>query len=408
MKTFKYLSVACLSLGILASCSKDANQGLAPSNGEKHVVISMGGVQTKASDPVGLLSTTADVDNIAIFVTNTAGTILKKVEVDKNLTADSDWDKLTTAGLLIPNVGTEATDLAVYGNYKKGADTYVTGAVGDKVTVAATFDQQQGSKVLYSGAGALSSFDVSVENANDENVYTFTGNVSIKPVMARLQIKQVSFVANGSETVTNNSNGKSALVEWTGLTGELLGVYLNNFYKQYNGAAVAASLMTNTTAFERATEGKWLFGADASETNEAAFASYNQWNTSAYTPYDLDEFNTPADPDAKKCFAFNFFPGQTPYLHLNLGNVSATTITSDDEEAYNPRLLPLSKYANIVNFTTGGQNVTFEAGKIYNVNVEIKPQFMHTDLNPVAYNITLTITIADWVEENIDPEFQQL
>ena len=232
MKTFKYLSVACLSLGILASCSKDANQGPAPSNGEKHVVISMGGVQTKASDPVGLLSTTADVDNIAIFVTNTAGTILKKVEVDKNLTADSDWDKLTTAGLLIPNVGTEATDLAVYGNYKKGAETYVTGAVGDKVTVAATFDQQQGSKVLYSGAGALSSFDVSVENANDENVYTFTGNVSIKPVMARLQIKQVSFVANGSETVTNNSNGKSALVEWTGLTGELLGVYLNNFYKQ--------------------------------------------------------------------------------------------------------------------------------------------------------------------------------
>ena len=88
MKTFKYLSVACLSLGILASCSKDANQGPAPSNGEKHVVISMGGVQTKASDPVGLLSTTADVDNIAIFVTNTAGTILKKVEVDKNLTAD--------------------------------------------------------------------------------------------------------------------------------------------------------------------------------------------------------------------------------------------------------------------------------------------------------------------------------
>lgn len=87
------------------------------------------------------------------------------MEVDKNLTADSDWDKLTTAGLLIPNVGTEATDLAVYGNYKKGAETYVTGAVGDKVTVAATFDQQQGSKVLYSGAGALSSFDVSVENA---------------------------------------------------------------------------------------------------------------------------------------------------------------------------------------------------------------------------------------------------
>ncbi len=71
-------------------------------------------------------------------------------------------------------------------------------------------------------------------------------------------------------------------------------------------------------------------------------------------------------------------------------------------------MLPLSKFANVVNYTTASGNVTFEAGKIYNVNIEIKPQFMHTDLNPVAYNITLTITIADWQEENIDPEFQQL
>lgn len=160
-----------------------------------------GGVQTKASDPVGLLSTTADVDNIAIFVTNTAGTILKSGgrqkpdgrlglgQTDHRRSADSQCRDGSHGPRRLRQL-------------QKGAETYVTGAVGDKVTVAATFDQQQGSKVLYSGAGALSSFDVSVENANDENVYTH-GNVSIKPVMARLQIKQVSFVANGSETVTN-------------------------------------------------------------------------------------------------------------------------------------------------------------------------------------------------------------
>ena len=409
MKTFNYFFAAFLSLGILASCSKDTDPGgpSAPA-GEKHVVISMGGVQTKAAGPVDPLLKTADVDNIAIFVTNSAGTILKKVEVDKDLTADSDWDKLTDVGLLIPNVGTEASDLAVYGNYKKGSETYVTGGVGDKVTVAAAYSQQQGSKVLFAGTGALSAFDVNVENVNDENVYTFTGTVTIKSVMARIQVKKVSFVESGSETVTNTSNGKSALVEWEGLTGDLLGVYFNNFYKQYNGAAVAASLMTNTTAFERATEGKWLFGSDAAQTDEATYASYNQWSSGAYAAYDLDEFNDPTDPDAKKCFAFNFFPGQTPYLHFSLANVSATDITSDDEDAYNPRLLPLSKFANVVNYTTASGTVTFEAGKIYNVNIEIKPQFMHTDLNPVAYNITLTITIADWQEENIDPEFQQL
>lgn len=272
MKTFNYFFAAFLSLGILASCSKDTDPGgpSAPA-GEKHVVISMGGVQTKAAGPVDPLLKTADVDNIAIFVTNSAGTILKKVEVDKDLTADSDWDKLTDVGLLIPNVGTEASDLAVYGNYKKGLETYVTGGVGDKVTVAAAYSQQQGSKVLFAGTGALSAFDVNVENVNDENVYTFTGTVKIEPVMARIQVKKVSFVESGSETVTNTSNGKSALVEWEGLTGDLLGVYFNNFYKQYNGAAVAASLMTNTTAFERATEGKWLFGSDAAQTDEATY-----------------------------------------------------------------------------------------------------------------------------------------
>lgn len=407
MKTSNRFLVALLSVGLLASCAKEGGQGPSPSDREKHVVVSLGGAQSKAADPEGLLSTTPDVDNIAIFVTNAGGTILKKVEIDKDLTPDSDWDKLTDEGLLIPNVGTEATTLSVYGNYKKGSETYVTGAAGDAVAVSTTYDQQQGSKVLYSGTGALSSFGVNVENVNDENVYTFTGSVTIKPTVARIQIKQVSFVENGSETVTNNSNGEQALVEWTGLSGELLGVYFNNFYKQYDGSVVAASLMNNTSAFGRITEGKWLFGADATETDEAASASYNQWAATAYTPYDLDAFNNPGDPADKKAFAFNFFPGQTPYVHFNLGNVAATTITSDNENAYNPRLLPLSEYVNIVNFTNASGDVTFEAGKIYNVNVEIKPQFMHTDVNPVVYNISLTITIADWTEEDIDPEFQQ-
>ena len=87
--------------------------------------------------------------------------------------------------------------------------------------------------------------------------------------------------------------------------------------------------------------------------------------------------------------------------------MTAADITSDNENAYNPRLLPLSKYVNVVNFTNASGDVTVEAGKIYNVSIEVKPQFMHTDLNTVVYNISLTVTIADWTEEDIDPGFQQ-
>ena len=60
-----------------------------------------------------------------------------------------------------------------------------------------------------------------------------------------------------------------------------------------------------------------------------------------------------------------------------------------------------------MNYTSAGADVVFEAGKIYNVSIEIQPQFMHTDINPVAYNILLKVVIADWLEEDIDPEFQQ-
>ena len=42
----------------------------------------------------------------------------------------------------------------------------------------------------FAGTGALSAFDVNVENVNDENVYTFTGTVTIKSVMARIQVKK--------------------------------------------------------------------------------------------------------------------------------------------------------------------------------------------------------------------------
>lgn len=136
--------------------------------------------------------------------------------------------------------------------------------------------------------------------------------------------------------------------------------------------------------------------ADASETNEAAFASYN-CGIQVHTRHDLDEFNTRPIPTLK-VLAFNFFPDRLRTC-TSTWVISATTITSDDEEAYNPRLLPLSKYANIVNFTTGGQNVTFEAGKSTTSTSRSNRSSLHTDLNPVAYNITLTITIADWVKK---------
>ncbi len=92
---------------------------------------------------------------------------------------------------------------------------------------------------------------------------------------------------------------------------------------------MAASLMTNTTAFGRATEGKWLSARTPPKQTKRPMQAITS-GSGAYAAYDLDEFNDPTDPDAKKCFAFNFF-GQTPYLHFSPGQLVANAgITSAD------------------------------------------------------------------------------
>lgn len=407
MKFINYFFAAALCAGLVTSCSKNTPEN-PPAAGEKHLVISLNGLQSKAADPAEVLATDPNVDNIAIFITNGSDKIVRKVEVAKSTETTSDWVLLTgsgTGGLMIPNVGTDISKISIYGNYKAGSDTYVTGEVGDAITIATTAAQQQGSAVLYAGSANVNSFTVDVENVDGTNVSTYSGSVQIAPAVARIQIKSVTFAESGTATVWNKDQTKSATVTWDNLSGDLLGIYLNNFYGSYDGAAVAASLMTNTTATGMIKEGQWLF----STTDAAAYASYNRWNSSTtqYDAYDLDAFNAATD----ECFAFNFFPGATPYLHLNLANVKVddpdTDITSSDISVYNPTLLPLAKFANVVEYTSGGDPVTFAAGKIYNMDVEIKPYFTHTDINPVAYHIELSVTIADWTEESIDPGFQQ-
>ena len=49
--------------------------------------------------------------------------------------------------------------------------------------------------------------------------------------------------------------------------------------------------------------------------------------------------------------------------------------------------------------------LTLEPGKIYNMNVVITPVNMQYDLNSAddAQNVVVTITVADFTEENIFP-----
>lgn len=389
-----------LCAATLASCAKETPAGN-KDTGEKNLLISINNAGTRFTNPATPFGTAANVGNLAIFITNTSGKIVRKVEIAKDEDADSDWTLINSTGLNIPNVAIDATDITVFGNYKAGTTYYVTGDEGDAITVSTTVDQQQGTSVLYSGTKALSEFGVVTEFADGTNVTTYTGTVDVAPALARIQIQSVAFVESGKEDVTNK-DGVTAEVEWAGYTGKLIGVYMNNFYGSYDGAA--KSLQNNTTWDGNIKEGKWLFGA----TDAAAYASYNQWATDAYTEYDLNAFNNPALPEDNKVFGFNFFPGAVnPFIHFNIADVTATSITSDDESVYNPDLLPLAKFINIVEYKKSNTAIQLVAGKIYNVNVEIKPHFTHTDLNPVVFNILLSIDIKDWVEENVDPGFQQ-
>ena len=59
--------------------------------------------------------------------------------------------------------------------------------------------------------------------------------------------------------VKSSNESKKATVEWTGFSGKLKGIYLNNFYYKYNKPGTLDELYHNTTFLDSHEGGEMAF-----------------------------------------------------------------------------------------------------------------------------------------------------
>lgn len=394
MKIYHYFIAIVASIALFA-CSND-DESAAP-NEIKSVSVSLAGLNTKATGPTEIVtSQTKNVNSVLINLTDASGTVITSKTVTKDAILNSDWDKLTddTKGLKFINISRSVAKVYVYGN----PGTAVTNnAISTKLA------DQQGTAVLYYGVDEdLTPIVDEPSNPDPTTGKTYTANITIAPIIARLQITKISFKNSGSFVFTRMINNvqKSATVAWTGFTGSVKGIYLNSFYDQYSKPGTLSNLLNNTTFENHIQNGQWLF--DTPATNATAYASYSNYANNAYADLPL----TPAG----QCYAFNFFPGtQIPHLHLDMANVVVTGLTSTDPEVYNPNLVfPYERFINIVKFYRD-TNVEmtaadFKPGTLYNMEMELVPM-LDNDLGNIQYNVLVHVTVAPWVEQTLIPGF---
>lgn len=385
----------------LFACNDDDDSTNPNEKGNKSISVSlapMSGLQTRATQAGSYLTKdTMNVRSVMINLTDADDAVIKSQTITKDLTADSDWDKLTdtSKGLKFINVPQSVTKVYVYGNPGNAVN-------GNKV--ATTLDQQQGSEVLYTGMDDdLKPIESKPINPDPTVGTTYTANVTIKPVVARLQINKIYITDKKTITVSREIGGKKeeATVQWSSFSADLKGIYLNKFFNTYHNSTNLENLFSNSSYINTITEGKWLFN-QPSTVDAAAYASYNKYTGGNYE-------NLPMTLPTNQSYAFNIFPGsQIPSIHLDLANVKIENLTSSNTSVFNPALASSGRFANIVKYTNAaGDEMTtadFKPGTIYNMEVELIPM-LDTDFENIQYNVLVHVTIAPWAEEIITPGF---
>ena len=253
---------------------------------------------------------------------------------------NSDWNKLTdpAKGLKFINTPRSVSKVYIYGNPGNAVNNNV---INTKLA------EQQGSAVLYYG------MDDDLKPIVDEPIEptptsgkTYTAEVTIAPIVARMQITKISFKNAGNFDFTRSIGGESkkATVSWTQFSGNVKGLYMNNFYNTYNQPGTLENLLMNSTFEGHIHDGMWTF--DTNPIIDAApFASYLIYNSG-----DGTYANLPLDLSGK-CYAFNFFPGTAvPQLHLDLSDLVIEGLASTDTEVFNPELASSARFANLVKY----------------------------------------------------------
>ena len=458
MKMNKFLMLGIAGLAF-AACSNEEDAIVGGDADNKTMIVSIAGIgaDTKAATPGDKWSADTDAkDNISsltLFFTDANGVVKYKYEADKAGEVD-EWNALFSAtGVKFIGL-TGVTAVHAIANDAEAASLAVNQNINTLKTKYADQDLAiEKTAVVYVGSDkTITPFTpepsdatetVTLEGAGEEGNFYYTAEIQLKPIISRIQINSIKVKTSGS--VTFGDQGKYTLT-WNNFKPTLNGIYLNNIATEFTDfAGTVNALSKNTTYLQTIANGAWTLGGSDMAAN-AAYVSFASSNYGELLTYGTEQNQeTPLTIGEGKCIAFNVFvpldvedadaemdewaSTNNPTIHFQFAkDVTGYTatpsltaggqLTPEDNEfiataeenlAYQLPQVADGGYlfANINKLYTENSLTTelqMQAGKIYNMDVEISPVNMTIDLdNPQSYNVVVKVTVLPFTVENIYP-----
>ena len=307
----------------------------------------------------------------------------------------------------------------------------------------------------------------------EEGQQYYTAAVSIRPVISRLEIDKISVQTTGEteqiegSTIAASYNGRTFKVVWENFKPVLGGIYMSNFYAQWNPLPAqtdATGLFATPTGMSGIANGAWV--SLDTDLNVAGLAYYSNWNGSSYdqlfTYTQIAEGNSTVyfngAGETPKCVPFNFLvnydvhetapdiasnpiinkeAGNHPTFHFQFqytgDNGADPDYTYKAQELIEGEWQDLDEnedvllyqalvgdfalavtpgniyYANVVQFMEGDEVVDIQPGKIYKMDsVLITPANLTTGTVAPAeeYNVIVKVTVVDFDTINVTPVFE--
>lgn len=368
MNVRNLLLTALVASMALVSCDKSENEMGDPNQGtqSKSVTIKLANVQAPQSATRGQqapVSGSAKLNNFTIFFVDGAGNFYEGYAAS-DVTRKTALARTYTSTDAIPTfhyLNSAVTKVIVVGNPAWTTEPANEEALYD--VTAAIADQQNVDNLILVGDAQLAKKNTPEEEV-PSHTEVYTANVSILPLVARLEIGAFEYALTSEEGATRN---------YASLTLNQLAV--NNYY----GSSDYENNVTDAVITSISSSSVWpyLEGLTAG------------WYTDGITSIVLNADNEYKYNNETQVFAYNVFPTQVPQVILGLSGTKADGSTS------------------ALYLATNGLHGAdaFQAGYVYRMNATSPFIFTDDDLSNPDKCVEMTVSVEPWTVVAVTPDF---
>lgn len=343
MKIYSFIATTAIAALAFAGCNKEQVTAPAanPDEGTKAVTLSIRGLNANTKAQFGQTVDASwvkdsGIDQLDIYFTSAGDQIQYAYRLDASGQYSDAWNAITatTGSNRVRFIGLkEVSRVYVVAN---SPDVLVTS--GNMTQIVADLADMQGNHagafvtktdVVYMGGdtkltpiGTEPANNVGAEVGEGEPASMYmTAEVTIRPVISRLEIEKISVVSTGTLEVTDPDNEEDVYeVTWEGFEPELVGVYMSNFYGTLVPVTPTLNTLFATPEGQGIANGEWT-GLDANY-NKNGLAFYNNYNST----YEALFTNCPGKQEGESNYVY--FDGQNasclPFNFLVPFDVEAT------------------------------------------------------------------------------------